>query len=214
MARALTDGCGMACQSSVRWCGRADRRGRRQTGMGIQAGLGARACPTRACRRRQTASARASLPLSAAPDAWRSVPLRGKDQSKETAAMDAHTILENVREVSACFATERRARQQRRALVAADFAQRREAGFLLTGVPVDQGGGPAQCTDTSITVTNGRRCAIPVRPARRVRATTTYCSEPLAPNARASAAARGGSDGGADASGSRLQALVRRWTGT
>ena len=31
-------------------------------------------------------------------------------------------------------------RQQRRALDAADFAQLREAGFPLTGVPVDQGG--------------------------------------------------------------------------
>jgi alkylation response protein AidB-like acyl-CoA dehydrogenase len=54
--------------------------------------------------------------------------------------MDTRTILENVREVSARFATERSARQQRRELVAADFAQLREAGFPLTGVPVDQGG--------------------------------------------------------------------------
>ena len=54
--------------------------------------------------------------------------------------MDARTILENVREVSARFATECSERQQRRELVAADFAQLREAGFLLTGVPVNQGG--------------------------------------------------------------------------
>jgi alkylation response protein AidB-like acyl-CoA dehydrogenase len=54
--------------------------------------------------------------------------------------MDARTILKNVREVSARFATERSERQQRRELVAADFAQLREAGFLLAGVPVDQGG--------------------------------------------------------------------------
>jgi alkylation response protein AidB-like acyl-CoA dehydrogenase len=54
--------------------------------------------------------------------------------------MDARTILERVREVSARFATERSERQQRRRLVAADFAQLREAGFPLTGVPVDQGG--------------------------------------------------------------------------
>ena len=54
--------------------------------------------------------------------------------------MDARTILENVRAVSARFATERSERQQRRALDAADFAQLREAGFLLAGVPVDQGG--------------------------------------------------------------------------
>jgi alkylation response protein AidB-like acyl-CoA dehydrogenase len=54
--------------------------------------------------------------------------------------MDASTILENVRAMSARFATERSERQQRRALDAADFAQLREAGFPLTGVPVDQGG--------------------------------------------------------------------------
>jgi alkylation response protein AidB-like acyl-CoA dehydrogenase len=54
--------------------------------------------------------------------------------------MDARTMLENVREVSARFATERSERQQRRGLVAADFAQLRKAGFLLAGVPVDQGG--------------------------------------------------------------------------
>jgi hypothetical protein len=36
--------------------------------------------------------------------------------------MDARTILENVRAVSARFATERSERQQRRELVAADFA--------------------------------------------------------------------------------------------
>ena len=54
--------------------------------------------------------------------------------------MDNHTILENVRDVSARFAQERRERQQRRELVADDFAQLRETGFTLTGVPVDQGG--------------------------------------------------------------------------
>lgn len=54
--------------------------------------------------------------------------------------MDVHTILENVRDVSAHFAMQRSERQQRRKLAAADFAQLREAGFLLTGVPVDQGG--------------------------------------------------------------------------
>jgi hypothetical protein len=65
---------------------------------------------------------------------------QGTYQRRESAVMDARTILENVREVSARFATERRERQQRRGLVAADFAQLREAGFPLTGVPVDQGG--------------------------------------------------------------------------
>jgi hypothetical protein len=54
--------------------------------------------------------------------------------------MDAQTILDNVREVSARFAAERRERQQRLGLVAADFAQLREAGFPLVGVPVDHGG--------------------------------------------------------------------------
>lgn len=54
--------------------------------------------------------------------------------------MDSRTILENVREVSARFAAGRSERQKRRELVADDFAQLREAGFLLAGVPVDQGG--------------------------------------------------------------------------
>jgi alkylation response protein AidB-like acyl-CoA dehydrogenase len=54
--------------------------------------------------------------------------------------MDAGIVLENVREVSDRFAAERSERQQRRALVADDFAQLREAGFTLTGAPVDQGG--------------------------------------------------------------------------
>jgi alkylation response protein AidB-like acyl-CoA dehydrogenase len=53
--------------------------------------------------------------------------------------MDARTILANAR-VSAHFAAERRERQQRQGLVAADFAQLREAGFPLVGVPVDHGG--------------------------------------------------------------------------
>jgi alkylation response protein AidB-like acyl-CoA dehydrogenase len=54
--------------------------------------------------------------------------------------MDADTVYENIRTLSDQFATERRERQQRRELVAADFARLREAGFLLTGVPVDHGG--------------------------------------------------------------------------
>ncbi len=44
--------------------------------------------------------------------------------------MDAATVYENIRALSAEFATERRERQQRRELVAADFARLREAGFL------------------------------------------------------------------------------------
>ena len=54
--------------------------------------------------------------------------------------MDVETISENLRAISADFAAERRERQQRRDLVAADFARLRDAGFLLTGVPVDHGG--------------------------------------------------------------------------
>src|SRR6516162_9536499 len=54
--------------------------------------------------------------------------------------MDADTVYENIRTLSADFATARRERQQRRELVAADFARLRDAGFLLTGVPVDHGG--------------------------------------------------------------------------
>ena len=54
--------------------------------------------------------------------------------------MDAGTVSDNIRAITADFAAERRQRQQRRELVAADFARLREAGFLLTGVPVDHGG--------------------------------------------------------------------------
>jgi alkylation response protein AidB-like acyl-CoA dehydrogenase len=54
--------------------------------------------------------------------------------------MNAQTVLENVREMSATFARERKTRQVRRQLDPADFAQLRDAGFLLSGVPVAQGG--------------------------------------------------------------------------
>jgi len=54
--------------------------------------------------------------------------------------MNAQTVLENVREVSARFAQDRKARQVRRHLDAADFAQLKDAGFLLTGVAVAHGG--------------------------------------------------------------------------
>jgi len=54
--------------------------------------------------------------------------------------MDAITVFENVRQTAVQFAVERRERQQRRSLVATDFAQLKEAGFHLTGVPIDQGG--------------------------------------------------------------------------
>jgi alkylation response protein AidB-like acyl-CoA dehydrogenase len=54
--------------------------------------------------------------------------------------MDIHTVLKNVGELSSRFVAERNERQQRRALVASDFATLRDAGFLLTGVPVEEGG--------------------------------------------------------------------------
>ena len=54
--------------------------------------------------------------------------------------MEASEVLANVRDVSAQFASERGERQRRRSLTAADFEQLRDAGFLLTGVPIDQGG--------------------------------------------------------------------------
>jgi alkylation response protein AidB-like acyl-CoA dehydrogenase len=54
--------------------------------------------------------------------------------------VDIETILQNVGEVSFRFSTQRNERQQRVALVPADFAELRDAGFLLTGVPVEQGG--------------------------------------------------------------------------
>jgi hypothetical protein len=55
-------------------------------------------------------------------------------------AMTADRILRDVREVASGFAADRRQRQQRRALVADDFARLRDAGLLRTGVPLDQGG--------------------------------------------------------------------------
>jgi alkylation response protein AidB-like acyl-CoA dehydrogenase len=54
--------------------------------------------------------------------------------------MDVHTVLKNVGELSSRFAAERTERQQRRTLVASDFAALRDAGFLLTGIPVEAGG--------------------------------------------------------------------------
>jgi alkylation response protein AidB-like acyl-CoA dehydrogenase len=50
------------------------------------------------------------------------------------------TILSNVWELSTQFAQERNERQRRRGLLASDFTQLKEAGFLLTAVPVEQGG--------------------------------------------------------------------------
>lgn len=54
--------------------------------------------------------------------------------------MDARQVLSRVTAVADTFARDRPARQRRRALDRADFDALAEAGFLLTGVPADQGG--------------------------------------------------------------------------
>jgi alkylation response protein AidB-like acyl-CoA dehydrogenase len=54
--------------------------------------------------------------------------------------VDATKILEGVTAISEGFAADRAARQQRRSLDQADFDALRDAGFTLTGVPVDAGG--------------------------------------------------------------------------
>ncbi|MBI5284817.1 MAG: hypothetical protein HY874_06955 [Chloroflexi bacterium] len=54
--------------------------------------------------------------------------------------MQADAVHANVREIAASFAAQRGERQQRRALDRADFERLAQAGFLLTGVPVSQGG--------------------------------------------------------------------------
>jgi len=50
------------------------------------------------------------------------------------------SLLENVGRIAEQFAAERVERQQRRALVQSDFDRLRDAGFLLTGIPVADGG--------------------------------------------------------------------------
>ena len=54
--------------------------------------------------------------------------------------MQASEVFANIRDVSAQFAAERSVRQRRRELTAVDFGQLREAGFLLTGAPTEEGG--------------------------------------------------------------------------
>src|SRR5690242_17099990 len=66
--------------------------------------------------------------------------LMAAGRQREKAVMDAATVFDNIRALSAEFATERRERQQRNKLGAADFVRLREAGLLMTGVPVDHGG--------------------------------------------------------------------------
>jgi len=53
---------------------------------------------------------------------------------------DTITTLERVRSIAEEFAQDRAARQQRRNLEKPDFDRLAEAGFLLTGVPVEMGG--------------------------------------------------------------------------
>lgn len=54
--------------------------------------------------------------------------------------MDASEVLSKVAEVAAGFARDRPARQRRRGLERPDFDALADAGFLLTGVPIAQGG--------------------------------------------------------------------------
>ena len=54
--------------------------------------------------------------------------------------MDAAIVLANIRDLAVQFASERRERQQRRHLDSADFNRLCEAGFPLTGVPIEYGG--------------------------------------------------------------------------
>jgi hypothetical protein len=54
--------------------------------------------------------------------------------------MDVQTVRKKFGEIAARFAQECRARQRRRELLQADFDHLREAGFLRTVVPVNQGG--------------------------------------------------------------------------
>ena len=54
--------------------------------------------------------------------------------------MDIQSIHDHVTKLATRFAGERAERQQRRALASEDFGALSEAGFPLTGVPVEQGG--------------------------------------------------------------------------
>ena len=54
--------------------------------------------------------------------------------------MDGQAVLEAVRRLSDRFAAERSARQLRRGLVASEFEELSDAGFLMTGVPTEDGG--------------------------------------------------------------------------
>ncbi len=54
--------------------------------------------------------------------------------------METGALARDVQQLAAQFVQDRHARQRRRALDPADFDRLREAGFLLTGVPVEEGG--------------------------------------------------------------------------
>ena len=54
--------------------------------------------------------------------------------------MEATAVLDGVRQISERFAADRKERQRRRHLDPVDFQALADAGFLLTGVPVAQGG--------------------------------------------------------------------------
>src|SRR5712691_2261337 len=54
--------------------------------------------------------------------------------------MDAASVHKSVCAIATAFAEERRERQQRRNLAAVDFDRLQNAGFLLTGVPIGDGG--------------------------------------------------------------------------
>ncbi len=54
--------------------------------------------------------------------------------------VDTATTLDRVRAIAEEFAQDRAARQQRRELVRTEFDRLADAGFLLTGVPVEMGG--------------------------------------------------------------------------
>ena len=58
----------------------------------------------------------------------------------QATAKRVEEVVENVKELSARFASERSQRQQRRALERADFDALTDAGFHLTGAPPDMGG--------------------------------------------------------------------------
>ena len=53
---------------------------------------------------------------------------------------DAALVVDSVKRIAREFANQRRQRQLRRELDLKDFAALRDAGFLLTGVPAEQGG--------------------------------------------------------------------------